>query len=1135
MANYNYQSGMQASEGGGSGNYSYPVRSPEIKKEYPEVPMDKAKPEIIETVRNNPAFIAIGETGSGKTTRIPDFLLDAFPKARIAVTQPRKFSTRSVSEYVAERRGVKIGTEVGFQVRYDAQVSRDTRLSFMTDGILLRKLQYDRLLKEFDVVMVDEAHERSLNIDFVLGLLKRVQKARKEKGLPELKIIVTSATIEKEKFVNFFGHFEGEEKVAAPSLEVSGRMYPVEVEYVENWENEKDCEVTVGRGWNERREISIYKMAVKRVKQAIDKGPGDILIFMPGEFEINKTMQELKDADLNDVEIFPLYGSLDSEEQDRIFASIPKRKIIVATNVAEASVTIDGVKFVIDSGLIKQKEFNSKTGIESLLTRHHAKSGCEQRKGRAGRTAPGTCYRLYTENEYKNFEAFQEPEITRSNLDHVILTMKKMAIEDIRNFDFIDPPAPENFEQAFVTLKALGALDENEDLTPLGEKMADLPLRPELSRMILEAEKFGCVESVCTIAAMLEGKSFFFWSDKWPQEKKDEAMAAHEVFKKSGSDFMALLEVWRGFEANNFSRAWAKENFLNVGLLDETYETVTELLGSLKKSGISIKDTNQNESEEERNEKIEKSITAGLIQNLMERSGRFGYEYLDPKRKNGVKFFIHPQSATFGLGASFIIGSQIVATTKVFARKCQEVKLDWLPDIAPQLFESGGSSTISYDSEKDQMVKETTYQLKGRDEKATRIQELAEGGVEEFARVLAEGYVYLSCMAENIEVYNELSEWETRSGGEVVAPNLFDWYRKNLGKANSLKKAEEIVEQLTLNFSDFCSKEKIAEIINKYPEEIEVLGKTFPVFYSYRPASSEQSGRWLDPEEFKAVIQIFDWETLFSLQESDFPKIGDGKRPDIVYKVSIGHGDFRSARSLEQLKNEIKRIKIEREQGREGEESDFEDSYSPTRTGTFGKLFSGLKEKKSVTPPVEQKKPENKKLEIQAKPQEKEVMTTEIRENFVLTLRTARELLSEASAFPEPGLQGLRGGELKEVEKLVKARTRAKEALSEIGRLERELPQIEEVQKGRSKVIELFKKAQKITEELARLRGENENWPERYQNYSEKIRAMAVNESVTLSPERWEKARPYLIALAKRRGQIEDVDRELEMIFMECL
>jgi HrpA-like RNA helicase len=822
------------------------------KFDNPQVPMDEYRTEVVETIKDNQNSVIIGETGSGKTTRIPVFLLESFPDAKIAITQPRRMAARSVARYVAGRRGKKVGGEVGYQVRFEDKTTEGTRANFMTDGILLRKLQFDPLLKEYDIVMVDEAHERSLNIDFVLGLLKRVQAERKKQGMQELKVIATSATIEKEKFAKYFGE--------SPVVEVPGRMYPVDVQY-------------------EREEVRDYpKAAAQRVKEiANGGGEGDVLIFMPGEAEIRSTIQEIESLKLPGVDVMPLFGAMAPEDQDRIFNKNPKRKVIVSTNIAETSLTIDGVRFVIDSGLIKQKEFNPNTGIEALLTKRHAKSGCEQRKGRAGRTAPGTCYRLYPEAEYDGRDAFQTPEIARSNLDHVILAMKKIGIDDVRGFDFIDRPKEEAISQAIETLKMLGALDANEKLTKIGKTMAELPLRPEIARMVIESKEYHCTGKVCTIAAMMGEKSVFVR----PREKAREADAAHAQFDKGGSDFIKLLEVWNQWSAAGFNDRWARDHFLNVRQLFEVREIRSQLMRELKRLKIAVDDQNGNDPVA-----IQKCIASGMIQHLMTYSGRHAYgRAIRGNASSSGSIFIHPSSTAFSQTPEFMIGANVVTTTKTFARLCQPVEPKWLPEIAPQLLEEA-SKSLRYDPATDSVIEKIGYSLRGRYGTITEKEHsVTDDAVmaEQFVRALVEGKVDLPCVKHNADTTQELKALYTRSGGKVLAPELSAWYKEHVGGARSKQEAKYIDEQLRINFDNYCPPDIKAEIDALYPETLSVQGHTLKVDYEFRGANPESYYESDRQEKFKATITI-QGDILFTLDVSDIPTIGSQGRPEIIYR-----------------------------------------------------------------------------------------------------------------------------------------------------------------------------------------------------------------------------------------------------------
>lgn len=620
-----------------------------------ELPILKVREDLVKAIRDNPVTIVVGETGSGKTTQIPQFLYEAgFANGkRIGITEPRRVAAISVAKFVAEELGVEVGTTVGYQIRFDDTTAEETKVKFMTDGILLREIQVDPDLNQYSVIMVDEAHERSQNIDFTLGLLKNLLQRRKD-----LKVVVASATIDHDKFSQYFWN--------APVVNVSGRMYPVEIRW---------SEMGVS-SWATPEEV------VQQVKDIhLNEAPGDILVFMTGEDDIGRVVRGLEACNLVGVVVLPVYGNLPSDEQYKIFNSYPRlRKIVVATNIAETSITIDGIVYVVDSGHVKQSSFDPQTGIQSLEVVHHSQAGCNQRAGRAGRTQPGICYRLYTRESFASRPEFTVPEIQRSSLASVVLAMEEIGLDDIPNFDFVDPPEKVAFHEAYETLIALGAIKRGEKgLTEVGRAMARLPLEPRTARMLIEAQKFDCVEAVATIAAFLSVRNIFLR----PKGKEYEADRAHRAFRDSRSDMLTSLSVWKAFEESNFSLSWCFDNFLNGKMLQEAGSVRRQLIQVLEKSGVPI---SANGSEEQ----IMKAVAAGLVYSLFRHSSR--HHYSSVVRENYMGAYIHPSSAVFSSGPSWFVAADVVETSKVYARGCSEVEIGWLPEIIPSLakFEEDG-------------------------------------------------------------------------------------------------------------------------------------------------------------------------------------------------------------------------------------------------------------------------------------------------------------------------------------------------------------------------------------------------------------------------------------------------------------
>ncbi|XP_044491451.1 probable pre-mRNA-splicing factor ATP-dependent RNA helicase DEAH2 isoform X2 [Mangifera indica] len=475
----------------------YSQRYYEILEKRATLPVWHQKEEFLHVLKPNQVLILVGETGSGKTTQIPQFVLEAVDmetpdkrrKMMVACTQPRRVAAMSVSRRVAEEMDVAIGEEVGYSIRFEDCSSARTVLKYLTDGMLLREAMTDPLLERYKVIILDEAHERTLATDVLFGLLKEVLKNR-----PDLKLVVMSATLEAEKFQ---GYFNG-----APLMKVPGRLHPVEIFYTQ--EPERDY----------------LEAAIRTVVQIhMCEPPGDILVFLTGEEEIEDACRKISKeiANLGDqvgpVKAVPLYSTLPPAMQQKIFEPAPPplkeggppgRKIVVSTNIAETSLTIDGIVYVIDPGFAKQKVYNPRVRVESLLVSPISKASAHQRTGRAGRTQPGKCFRLYTEKSFSNdLQPQTYPEILRSNLANTVLTLKKLGIDDLVHFDFMDPPAPETLMRALEVLNYLAALDDDGNLTELGEKMSEFPLDPQMSKMLVESPKYNCSNEILSISAML--------------------------------------------------------------------------------------------------------------------------------------------------------------------------------------------------------------------------------------------------------------------------------------------------------------------------------------------------------------------------------------------------------------------------------------------------------------------------------------------------------------------------------------------------------------------------------------------------------------------------------------------------------
>lgn len=644
-------------------NPNFNPTTEEILASLDTLPVANLRSDIREKIVSHQNLVLVGETGSGKSTCFPP-LLDEFLKNQrsegiCAVTQPRRVAARTVCDRVSQMHQSEVGKKVGYHVRFDEKSSPETDIVYMTDGILLRKIQFDPLLVDYSAIMIDEAHERSLNIDLCLGLLKEVNQNRQQQNLLPIKIVIASATIDSGKFTRYLNEQEEDNL-----LEIPGKIFPVDVLYLEN----------------ELIDQNFTQAAANLSQKIINDGEaGDILIFMPGKAEIKNTIESLKGLSLSEeVSILPFHAELQPADQDKIFLPSDKRKIIVATNVAETSVTIDGVKFVIDTGLIKQNRFDPKSGTKQLVLTEHALSGIDQRAGRAGRTAPGVCYRLFTEKSLNRRPKYPVPEIQRSNLDQVVLTMKKVGIHDPLSFDFIDKPSKDSVRHSLESLTQIGALDLHGNLTSVGEKIIDLGIEPKLARMIIEAVQVdpGSLPDVCTITSLMEGKNLFVYPED-DQDIKKSREIHHHFSKRSDSDFLVYLKVWEEFVKNDYSEEWAVKNFLNEKVLLEAKNVREDVLERIAEGGLSLDLFPKTPTDPELLGQI---ISAGIPRNLLVSTGRY-FTKLDGTKSH---INIHPSSVLYSRNfnsRSLILAGDIFISPsgKTYASVCHPINKKNLP------------------------------------------------------------------------------------------------------------------------------------------------------------------------------------------------------------------------------------------------------------------------------------------------------------------------------------------------------------------------------------------------------------------------------------------------------------------------
>ena len=636
---------------------------------YPQdLPVSQRRDDIRAAIRDHQVVIVAGETGSGKTTQLPKICLELGRGVRgqIGHTQPRRIAARTVAERIAEELGTPLGSTVGYKVRFTDQVTDETMVKVMTDGILLAEMQNDRMLHRYDTLIIDEAHERSLNIDFILGYLRELLPRR-----PDLKLIITSATIETQRFAEHFSGPHG----PAPIIEVSGRTYPVEVRYrplVEATGDEDD---------DERREEPIDQ--VEGIAAAVDElgreSSGDILVFLSGEREIRDTADFLAKRELRNTEIVPLYGRLSAAEQHKVFQRHTGRRVVLATNVAETSLTVPGIRYVIDPGTARISLYSNRLKVQRLPIEPVSQASANQRKGRCGRTSDGICIRLYSEEDFTARPAFTEPEILRTNLASVILQMTNLGLGDLAKFPFIDPPDRRNIADGVKLLEELGALDERK-LTPMGRKLAQLPVDPRLARMVIEADQQECAAEVMVVAAALSIQD----PRERPADKQQQADEKHARFVDKESDFFSYLNLWRylrdkqrELSGNQFRRLCRSEflNYLRVREWQDIYAQLRQVARTLELSVVEDREGLPD------GQRMHTALLAGLLSHigLKDTDKR---EYLGAR---GAKFAIFPGSALFKKQPRWVMSAELVETSRLWGRVNARIEPEWAEKLAPHL------------------------------------------------------------------------------------------------------------------------------------------------------------------------------------------------------------------------------------------------------------------------------------------------------------------------------------------------------------------------------------------------------------------------------------------------------------------
>ncbi len=814
---------------------------------YPQdLPISERREEIAEAIRDHQVVVVAGETGSGKSTQLPKICMELGRGVAglIAHTQPRRIAARSIAARLGEELRLGIGRGVGYKVRFSDKTSDHDFIRVLTDGMLLAETQGDRDLTRYDTIIIDEAHERSLNIDFLLGYLKHLLERR-----PELKVIVTSATIDTKRFSEHFSN--------APIIEVSGRMYPVETRYRPPSED-----------FDERERMT--KAILHAVDEFAELGEGDVLVFLPGEREIREAANALSRHHPPNTEILPLYARLSVEEQQRVFAPHRGRRIVIATNVAETSLTVPGIRFVVDSGTARISRYSHRTKVQRLEIEPISRASANQRSGRCGRIAPGTCIRLYDKDEFESRQEYTQPEILRSNLAGVILQMKSLKLGRVEKFPFVEPPDPKMIREGYRTLHELGAVDIEGELTEIGRQLSRLPIDPRIGRMILGSGDEDCVMEVLVIASAL---SIQDPRDR-PADKRDQADAAHEPFVDDDSDFLTYMHLWEVFHerkkhlSHRKLAGWARTHFLSHARLrewEDVHRQLREIAGEL---GLHAE---RNAAEPEA---IHRALLAGLISNV----GRVdeGYEY---QGTHGSRFHLFPGSTLFEEKPQWVMAAELVRTTRLYARTCAKIRPKWIERYAGDLV-TKTHGPPRWDSRRARVVADERVSLYGLEVVPKR--EVHFGPINpEIARevfihnALVESDLRTRApfMRHNKRLIEQISRLEDRLRrrdllaertqrfkffDRIIPEDVFTGGEFERWRRIAEKKDPEL---LFLSEDDVLAATPSGDELRRFPEKISINGSTLPVRYRFEPNAGDDGVTVTVPADAFTSLEpkISDW------------------------------------------------------------------------------------------------------------------------------------------------------------------------------------------------------------------------------------------------------------------------------------
>lgn len=917
---------------------------------YPEqLPVSQQAEAICEAIKSNQVVIVAGETGSGKTTQLPKICLAAGlgRKGLIGHTQPRRLAARTVSNRIAEEMNVALGSVVGYQVRFTEQVEDSTLVKVMTDGILLAEIKHDKYLYKYEAIIIDEAHERSLNIDFLLGYLKQLLKKR-----PELKLIITSATIDVERFSGFFNQ--------APIFSVSGRSYPVEVIYRPAYEEDEFSQSLADQITLTINEIIDYE---KEHQTSI----GDVLVFLPGEREIRETARHLdeqrREQNWRDLEILPLYARLSNKDQNRVFATHPGRRIVLSTNVAETSITVPGIRYVIDPGTVRISRYSYRSKIQRLPVEPVSQASANQRMGRCGRVAEGVCFRLYSEEDFNNRPAFTDPEILRTNLASVILKMIDSGLGKVNDFDFIDMPDSRQWSDGYKLLQELQALDVHNKLTAVGRQMAAIPADPRLARMLITAAELGCVAEVLVIVSALSIQD----PRERPQEKQQAADQAHSKFRDVESDFVSFLHLWHDFEAQRQSlsssqlKRYCQKTFLSFVRMREWREIHRQLFLVMKElklvsghiesedfwqtpssstdnqSAKSIQSQSGQKAEPSFRVKSYDAIHQALLSGLLGNIGRHEEkrEYIGCRNRH---FMLFPGSGLSKQKPKWLVSAELVETQQVYARCNARIDPLWVENLAKHLVKRSWSEP-HFEAKRAQVIAKEKVSLYGLelianrpvnygqiDPQVSREIFIRSGLVEGEYRAKAKAVLQNRALIEKLENMEERTRRRDIVVDDEVLFALYDQYLpSHIVSGASFEKWYKHLsdaEQNQLCFSESQLTRQQSSEFNPalFPDHLENNGIRLPLSYQFSPGDKKDGVTISVPVNAIKQLNVEKLEKLVPglLREKCTQLIKALPRtlrkhfvpvPDVVDKI-LPRIEQSEAPLLEALSHELKRLTL---------------------------------------------------------------------------------------------------------------------------------------------------------------------------------------------------------------------------------